>query len=949
MVDIARAASERMARRKETMRLYQPLPFQERFHACKSRECMLRKANRAGGPTPISTPVLTPDGWIPIGELNVGDTVIGGDGLPCKVTKVMDQGWLPVYRMTFDDGASVCCSADHHWRCKLTKNERFPSSPYYKDGWNVYSLDEIRRHGGDEPIPRDRAVIPLAECQFPHKDVPLDAYTLGVILGDGSVSQQSVMFCTEDAEIAEMVSEAISTTGAEVRERSTGGYKGKASTYGIVSAVQERDERGCPKANPAQLAIRELGLMGKRGEEKFIPERYLFNSVDVRRELLRGLMDTDGTADKCGHTYLYTNSPQLAEDAVKLVRSLGGKASVTWKETSIVVKEKRKGRKPRREALGQQTLRLRKQCLNMAIIHVDTEFCPFRLERKAERWRARQDKRRHVHGRFLERIEPAGNAPCRCITVDNDEHTYVTRDYIVTHNSIAGFTEDARAVLGLDPHGKYPAKGTLVCIGYGQSHIGTIIYRHLFQPGLFKIIRTSKQEGWRIFRPWEQDREINGKKGDLGLEDQAEPSPPLIPEKYIKEDFAWDDRRARVFSRVVIETPNTEWEIRAYNSNGDPRQAQGFNANLVHIDEDLADAEWYIEMVARTNAVQGLLRWTALPHEDNDAMKLMEERAEEDAGDENPRTVIFTASATDNPFYSDKEKQQDARLWKQMGEDVYRQRFLGEYTNSGRMYPTFSVDLHTAISELEGRSKVQEIVTDGGGVIPHEWCRYAAVDPGHAVCAVLYFAVPPPDVGDQVVIYDELYLRGCDAKMFAAAHAEKARGITLQDFIIDAHGGRLREIGSGVTPREQYSSQLRKQGMRSVASGYDFRDGSDNIKGRETILREWLGVREDGTTRLLVIPERCPEFCREMVRFRKKKLKIGGQATFIDEGERRTNTHAIEACEYGVAMGLPYVKPPRKRNEKTFYERVIEGRRARAARRRAKAENKGIVLGARGA
>lgn len=64
---------------------------------------------------PISTPILTPTGWKPIGDLQIGDLVIGWDGKPIHVTGIFDRGMLSIFHVKFDDGALVPCDMDHLW------------------------------------------------------------------------------------------------------------------------------------------------------------------------------------------------------------------------------------------------------------------------------------------------------------------------------------------------------------------------------------------------------------------------------------------------------------------------------------------------------------------------------------------------------------------------------------------------------------------------------------------------------------------------------------------------------------------------------------------------------------------------------------------------------------------------------------------------------------------
>ena len=139
-------------------------------------------------------------------------------------------------------------------------------------------------------------------------------------------------------------------------------------------------------------------------------------------------------------------------------------------------------------------------------------------------------------------------------------------------------------------------------------------------------------------------------------------------------------------------------------------------------------------------------------------------------------------------------------------------------------------------------------------------------------------------------------------------------------------------------------------GVKCMQRESRFMHGSDDVPGREAKLREWLSIREDGSTKFLIIVARCPNTVREIERFRKKTVKIGGQDVPDDKGDRRANTHAVETVEYGAAHGLPYVKPPALNNGMSTVKWIKEQRSARAAQRRAKhgPVTNSIVLGPRG-
>jgi phosphate starvation-inducible PhoH-like protein len=81
-----------------------------------------------GRAQPVDTKVLTPDGFHPIGDLRVGDLVIGSAGRPTPVIGVFPQGPKEIYRVHTQDGASVLASADHLWSV-YTRGDRRRGRP----------------------------------------------------------------------------------------------------------------------------------------------------------------------------------------------------------------------------------------------------------------------------------------------------------------------------------------------------------------------------------------------------------------------------------------------------------------------------------------------------------------------------------------------------------------------------------------------------------------------------------------------------------------------------------------------------------------------------------------------------------------------------------------------------------------------------------------------------
>lgn len=529
--------------------------------------------------------------------------------------------------------------------------------------------------------------------------------------------------------------------------------------------------------------------------------------------------------------------------------------------------------------------------------------------------------------------------------------------------SLCGFAEVARAVTGQDPYGKYPEKnGVVVCLGYGESHIGRVMHRYLFRSGAFDIIRDLETNEWRVFRPWSSEEEFNGKRGDAGREKEARPAPPLIPKRFIKGKIAWTKRAENIFSTVYL---TTGWTLYACNSVGDPNQAQGFQANLYHIDEDLASGGWYEEAVARCSRFNGLIRWTAMPHSSTEDIVRMIERAEEEEGKEKPRTICVKAGIADNPFLPKEAREENMRIWAEAGDDVVRMRAYGELTvDNVRMYPRFDKRTHSAIRTLssrqqeeesrgiEHRSLVQKILTDNNGVPPQDWTRYFSFDPGHTVLAGVWVAVPPPQLGDFKIVYRELYITSATAAMFGSRMQDMQKSEHIQDWIVDMHGARLRSLATGELPIRDYERQMDRYKLGCEVRGSRFGAGCDDIQLRENKLREWIATRNDGYPTLLVVGDRCPNLIKEIVKFKKKKVRVGGMDVIQNEANRKGMCHAVEALEMIAAHGCPYVAPPRRVVASSRVDGILKARKLRALQRRhlkgKRPGEGGIILGPRG-
>jgi len=364
-----------------------------------------------GRAQPVSTKVLTPEGFRPIGELRVGDLVIGSDGAPTPVLGVYPQGVKDVYRVTAQDGAWTLCCGEHLWNVRTASDKR-RGKP-----WRTLETKEMI--GRLRAAQARRFELPLLSgpAQLQAREVPMDPYALGLLLGDGSMTGSTTpSFATADPELAVALDAAL--PGAQSRRRS-------ALDYVLSRTTAPGDRR--TTGNPVTGALRGLDLVGAKSHSKFIPEEYLQNSAEARLALLQGLLDSDGgpvaQAGRTCRIQYTTTSIVLRDNVVSLVQSLGGTASVRRREAA--------GRPPGRVKGREVAYR---HDAHVVEIRLPEGVEPFRLKRKLEKYHAAGGGGRPM--RFIDSIERAGRAEMVCIQVAAADSLYVTEDYLLTHNTL---------------------------------------------------------------------------------------------------------------------------------------------------------------------------------------------------------------------------------------------------------------------------------------------------------------------------------------------------------------------------------------------------------------------------------------------------------------------------------------------------------------------------------
>ena len=385
---------------EELLRMYQ-----------NNRYSIALSARQTGKEQPHSAKIMTPSGWTTMGDIQVGDEISAIDGTTTKVLAKYPQGSKDTYLVTFDDGSSTRCGLDHLWTIYRRK---------YKNGKaqvceEIITLREMieiqARIEKRNDYNNVRMRIPVTDAVYhPERQFPIDPYLLGCLIGDGSYAHSSVMLTSVDASLIKEVTPMIESLNCSIS------LKEHNMSNGLDYKIVTNDRHA---GNTVMRALRGLGLAGTNSDTKFIPEQYMFGSVEQRYALLQGLMDTDGAISvrKNGTTCISfsTTSKQLRDDFQQLVWSLGGKCSYCE---------------------NPQQNPNHKMVYDCFISLMSPKRC-FRLESKQvkcnEVYRngAESQLRRAVVS-----VENVGEEESSCILVEHPTHLYITDDYVVTHNSI---------------------------------------------------------------------------------------------------------------------------------------------------------------------------------------------------------------------------------------------------------------------------------------------------------------------------------------------------------------------------------------------------------------------------------------------------------------------------------------------------------------------------------
>lgn len=456
--------------------------------------------------------------------------------------------------------------------------------------------------------------------------------------------------------------------------------------------------------------------------------------------------------------------------------------------------------------------------------------------------------------------------------------------------------EIASAVMGVPLHGPdgeelpflYPKDRPLLVwlIGYDARHIGRMWHK-LFAPGLFKLVRDEETGELRPWRPWEPE--------DAVRESELVPAPPLIPPRMIKE-WAWENKAERAFTVCRLHNGT---EIYAFSSGSEA--ATGDPVDIIGIDEAIKYPKHVAEWQARLSDNRGKLLWSSWPRMSNSALKDMCDRAAAQSDWKFPDVIEICLRFSDNPYQPADEKRKRLAGWS----DVERRaRDLGEFvTDLTLVFPSFHSDVQGLPSKMP-RDLLEDFLAKRNWQVPLDWTNYLTIDPGHAHLAVLFASIPPPELGDHIVIWGELCTPHLDADQVAIEVNRLAPNRMWEAFYMDKRGGRRTTEGLGKDIRTIYTEGFQRQGLESKLSGNSFIFGCDDISARNMLVRTCLRPQERQGPKLRFISGAIPSTLKEFGLYNKRVTRDDIKDEVDDK-----NNHSMDALGYLVAANPIYVVP----------------------------------------
>lgn len=417
-----------------------------------------------GKAQPLDSLVLTTSGYKKMGDIQIGDEVFTHTGSRGKVSGIYPQGVRPVYEITLQDRTCIRVSDEH-----LNIFYRYNEDRKCREDYCMTTVEMLKLF----ETSRFKLRIDCPKVTWEDSNLPIDPYLLGALIGDGSLSQ-NFGFSNSEADVIEKVDSILRRDWNKMLRKDPGdnvdysivdidhasrrytfsyhehadisaieladvlaneGYprfdlsslrklsrnsapnllKRYPELRGAIQCVENPNYKDWTEGDPLRNALKSLNLLCK-SSDKHIPEAYLYTTEENRIALLQGLYDTDGYTDKIGVTTFSTTSKSLSDGFAFLVRSLGVRDTISEAPS-------------RYKHNGKYIYTGTTSYSHTFKAPNDLVYC------SSEKHLSRRTIRQNPPIRNIVSIQYVGEEECQCIYIDHPDHTYISNDFIPTHNT----------------------------------------------------------------------------------------------------------------------------------------------------------------------------------------------------------------------------------------------------------------------------------------------------------------------------------------------------------------------------------------------------------------------------------------------------------------------------------------------------------------------------------
>ena len=375
--------------------------------------CIVRSGRGFGKLSCLSTLIPTKYGMRSLADVSVGDIVYDEKGKETTVIDTVVEYPKTAYYIHFSTGEKIHCGGEHQWtlwdhHARKQYNRKNTTQLNKPDNWATWKDDNSGR--GAKTIDTDEmyltqtfksglrddreySIFTCDPIQWEEKQLTVDPYVLGYWLGNGTRRNSQITVNYDDWE---HVKNKIEQAG-----------------YYFSTINKKPQDKHMVTASIAKKGQFNNSIFSLFKGKNYIPEEYKYGSIEQRKQLLYGLMDSDGYNSGVNTVEFCSKDEHLSDLVFHLAASLGQKPVRCNGPAKLYGKD----------------------CGMRYRINFTPTIQVFSCPRKSvDRVSSGQQLRQHH--RMITLVEKAPIVQMKCLSVDSPNNLYLmTESMIPTHNS----------------------------------------------------------------------------------------------------------------------------------------------------------------------------------------------------------------------------------------------------------------------------------------------------------------------------------------------------------------------------------------------------------------------------------------------------------------------------------------------------------------------------------